>query len=142
MVSSHKKRQSNRKLLSQSDYFDRDIIIWNAVSDRQENFVVKEGTADQEFTVNNSGSNLAANENLVNVKTLERCFNGRIDREMGYIVDTVEDRIQNAFLTAIDSNITPKIELAIKSINASSAREATSVMANSGREEHIEYCPF
>ena len=34
---------------------------------------------------------------------------------MGNIVDTVENRVQNAILTAIDSTITPKIELAIKS---------------------------
>ena len=56
---------------------------------------------------------------------------------MGKIVYTVEDRIQKTILTAIDSNITPKIELAIRSINASSGRDATSVMANSERGEHI-----
>ena len=33
---------------------------------------------------------------------------------MGNIVDTVEDRIQNATLTAIDSYVTPEIELAIR----------------------------
>ena len=77
------------------------------MSDRQENGTINEDTADQEFTVNNSGSNSAANENLVSVKTLERCFNERIDRELGNFVDTAEDRIQNAILTAIDSIITP-----------------------------------
>ena len=56
---------------------------------------------------------------------------------MGNIVDTVEDRIQNATLTAIDSIIAPKIELAIRSMNASSRRDATSVTANSERGEHI-----
>ena len=75
----------------------------------------------------------------MNVKTLERSFNKRIDKEMGNIVDTVEDRIQNAILTAIDSNITPKIGLAISSINASSGRDMTSVMASS---ERGDYCPF
>ena len=107
------------------------------MSDRQENVVVNEGTVDQDFTVNFSGSNLAANENLLTVKTLERCFNEWIDREMGNIVDTVEDRIHNAILTAIDSIITPEIELAIRSINASSGRDATNVMADSECGEHI-----
>ena len=51
---------------------------------------------------------------------------------MGNIVDTIEDRIQNAILTAKKSIITPKIELAIKLINASSGRDTTSVMASSG----------
>ena len=69
------------------------------------------------------------------MKTLDRCFNERVYREMSNIVDTVEDRIQKAILTAIDSIVAPKIELAIKSINASSARDATSVTANPDRGE-------
>ena len=67
---------------------------------------------------------------------MERCFNERIDREMNNIVETVEDRIQNAILTAIDNIVAPKIELAIKSTNASSGRDVTSVSANSERREH------
>ena len=117
--------------------FDQDIIIGNAASERQENIVVSEGTNDRDLTVGTSSINTAINENMVNVKTLERCFNERIDREMSNIVDTVEDRIQNAILTAIDNIVAPKIELAIRSINASSGRELTSVTANSERGEHV-----
>ena len=72
----------------------------------------------------------------MNVKTLERCFKERIDRELSNIVDTVEDRIQNANLTAIDNIVAPKIELASRSINASSGRDVTSVSANSEGREH------
>ena len=68
---------------------------------------------------------------------MERCLNEGIDREMGNIVDTVEDKIQNAILTAIDSIITPRIELAIWSKNASSGRDATSVTASSERGERV-----
>ena len=39
MVSIRKKRQSNRRLLSQLDSFDQDMIIGNATSERQENNV-------------------------------------------------------------------------------------------------------
>ena len=133
MVSIRKKRQSNKKFLSQIDDFDQDIIIilGNAARQSQENNVVNEGTNDRDFTVGTSKNNSAFNRNAMNVKTLERCFNERIDREMSNIVDTVEDRIQNAFLTASDNIVTPKIELAIRSINASSGRDATSVAANS-----------
>ena len=56
---------------------------------------------------------------------------------MTKIVDTVEDRIQNVILTAIDNTVAPKKELAIRSINASSGRDATSVAANSECREHI-----
>ena len=108
-----------------------------ATPERQGNAVVNEGTNDQDFTVSTSNNDSVINESTVNVKTLERCFNERIDREMSNIIDTVEDRIQNAILTAIENIVAPKIELAIRSINASSGRDATSVSANSERREHV-----
>ena len=113
------------------------MIIGNAASERQENIVLNEGTKDRDFTVGTSNNNIAIIESTVNVKTLEGCFNERIDREIKNMVDTVEDRIQNAILTAIDNIIAPKIELAIRSINASSGRDVTSVTANSERGEHV-----
>ena len=137
MVSTRKKRQTNKRLLSQLDGFDQDMIIGNAASERQENVVVNEGTNDRDFTVSNSSNNTAVNESAMNVKFLERCFNERIDREMSNIVDTVEDRIQNAILTAIENIVAPKIELAIRSINASSGRDVTSVTANSECGERV-----
>ena len=138
MVSTRKKRQSNKRLLSPLDDFDHDMIIGNAVSERQENAVVNEGTNDRDFTVSTSNNDSVINESTVNVKTLERCFNERIDREMSNIIDTVENRIQNAILTgAIENIVAPKIELAIRSKNASSGRDATSVSANSERWGHV-----
>ena len=132
-----RKRQSNRRLRSQWDDFDRDILIGNAASDRQENVVVNEGTVDQEFAINNTSSTLTTNENFMSVKTFKRCFNEGIDREMWNIVDTVEDRIQNAILTAIGSDFTPKIELAVRSKNASIERDANSELG-----ERIGITPF
>ena len=137
MVSTRKKRRSNKRLLSQLDDFDQDVIIGNAASGSQESVTVNGGTNDQDFTARTSNVGSVVNENRLNMKTLERCFNERIDREMSNNVDTVEDRIQNAILTAIDNLVTPKIELAIKSINASSGRDVTSVSANSERREHV-----
>ena len=137
MVSTRKKRQSNKRLLNHSDNFDQDIVIGSTTGERQENVVVNEGTNDRDFTVGISIDSSIVNGNAMNVKTLERCFNERIDREMSNIVDTVEDRIQNAILTAIDNIIAPKIELAIRSMNASSGRDATSVSASSERREHV-----
>ena len=104
------KKQSNKRLLSQLDDFDRDIIIDNDVSERQESVVVNKSTDDRDFTVGISNNDSIVNGNARRVKTLERCFIERIDREMSNIVDTVEDRIQNAILNAIDSIVTPKIE--------------------------------
>ena len=137
MVSTRKKRQSNKWFFSQLDDFDQDIVIGTAASERQENVLVNEGTNDRDFTVGTSSNNMTINESTVNVKTLERCFNERMDREMSSIVDTIEDRIQNAFLTAINNIVAPKIELAIRSINAPSGRDVTSVTATLERGEHI-----
>ena len=83
--------------------------------------MVNEGTNDRDFTVGNS-NNSVVNEIVKKVKTLERCFMERIDREMDNIVNTVENRIRNAILTAIDNIVPPKTELAIRSINASSGQ--------------------
>ena len=113
------------------------MIIGNAISERQESAVVNEGTNDRDFTVGTSNNDSVINGNAMSVKTLERRFNERIDREMSNIIDTVEDRIQNAILTAIDKIVAPKIELAIRSKDASSGRDVTSVSANSERKEHV-----
>ena len=98
MVSTRKKRQSSRRLLSQLDDFDQDMIIGNTSSAREENVVVNEGTNDRDFTVGTPNNDSVVNGNAISVKTLQRCFNERIHSEMNNIVETVEDRIQNAIL--------------------------------------------
>ena len=107
MVSTRKRRHSNKRLFSQLDDFDQDMIIGNAVSERRENTVVNEGTNDRDFTVGTSNNISVVIGNAMSVKTLERCFNERIGREMNNIIDTVEDRIQNAILTAFDNIVAP-----------------------------------
>ena len=71
MPSNRKKRQSSRRLLSYLDDFDQDVFFGNAVSGRQENVIVNEGTSDRDFTAGTSSKILATNENTVNVKTLK-----------------------------------------------------------------------
>ena len=51
--------------------------------------MVNEGNTDRDFTVGTYSDNLATNENTVNVKTLERCFNEKIDKETNNVVDAV-----------------------------------------------------
>ena len=57
MVSTRRKIQSNKRLLSELDDFDQDMVIGNAASEGQENVVVDEGTNDRDFTVGASSSN-------------------------------------------------------------------------------------
>ena len=135
MVSTPKKRKSDRRLLSHLVDFDQDIIIGNTVKDRQENASVNERTGEKEFTVYFSSSSLTANENGIKMKTLGKCFNEKTDKKTGDIGDTVKYKIQNAISTPIDSFITPQIILAIRSPNASSGQDA----ANTERGEHIGF---
>ena len=51
MFSNRKRRQSNRRLLSQLDDFDQDIVIGDTASDRQEITIVCERTGDRNFTL-------------------------------------------------------------------------------------------
>ena len=84
MVSTRKKRQLNRRHLSQLEDFNQDAIIGNAANEIRDSTVVNEGTNDQDITVGTSGNNIAVNESTVIVKTLERCFIERIDRYEEY----------------------------------------------------------
>ena len=137
MVSTRRKKQSNRRLLSQIDDFNRNMVNGNAACEKKEKTVVNEGTNDRDFTVGTSFKNTAINGSTMIMKTLGRCFNEWIDKEISKFVDTVENRIQNAIFTAIENIVAPKIELAVRSINASSGRDVTSVAANSERGEHV-----
>ena len=74
---------------------------------------------------------------MVNVITLERRFKEKIDRKMSNIVDKVENRIHNPNSTAVDNNVAPKIEVAIRSKDATSGRDATIVAANSEYREYV-----
>ena len=65
------------------------------------------GPAGRTFAVNKIYIMLIANENTVNVQSLEICLPYRVVRELVNVVETVEDRIQNAILTTIDNIITP-----------------------------------
>ena len=69
MVSTRKKRQSNKRLLGQLDDFDQDIVVGNAASERQENILVNEGTNDRDFTAGTVIDNSAVTGNAMNVKT-------------------------------------------------------------------------
>ena len=94
------------------DHFDQDVIIGDAASSVRQNVLVNNSPADHEFTINNKFDNSVTNENTVDVRKLEKCPTDRVVREMCNIVGTVEDRIENAILTAVDNIITLRIELA------------------------------
>ena len=68
---------------------------------------------------------------------MEKTFDTNIDTEMSNFVDTFETKLQNKILTTVAKIFTPRIEIAVRSRNSSSGRDATSVTSNSEREERI-----
>ena len=68
----------------------------------------------------------------MDVQILEENLTDGITKEISNVVETVEGMIQNAILSATDNIMTARIELALRSINASSGRDVASVTANSG----------
>ena len=59
----------------------------------------------------------------------------RIIRELYNVVSTVEDRIQNAILVAVNNMVTPRNQLPVKSVNASSRQNTAIAVARSERGE-------
>ena len=55
MVSTGKKRQSNRRLFRQLDDFDQDVNFGNAVSHKQQSLAVNEDTDDRVFIAHSGG---------------------------------------------------------------------------------------
>ena len=103
---------------------------------KKQNVVVNSGPTHHEFTVKNDGRFSVTNENPVDVRTFGRCLTDWIVREIGIIVDTFEDRIQNPYSTAIENSVTLRIKLAVRSANASSGGDVASVTASSERWEY------
>ena len=79
MVSNRKKRQQDRRFLSELDDFDHDIKINDAAKSEQQSVVVNDGTVDRELTVNNRDNISTTKENTVNSQILERKKFGRKD---------------------------------------------------------------
>ena len=70
MFSTRTKRQSSKRLLSQLDDFDQDMIIGNTVSEIQEN----EGTNDRDFTIGSSNNDSVIGGNAMSMKTFRKVF--------------------------------------------------------------------
>ena len=71
MVRDFENRPSNTTLLNQLDVFDQNVIFGDAAYNGKQTMLVKNGTVDREFTANTSGRISIANQNTVNVQTLE-----------------------------------------------------------------------
>ena len=133
-----KKRPRNRRLLNQLYEFDRDVSAGNTIGNEIQNVEVNNGQADQRFTTNNNERIASTRKKTLDTQDLERSFTDWFTRKQGIVVETVKDKIQNAIFFnhnqypffSLDNIISPRMELAVRSMNASSGRDVDSVTAN------------
>ena len=84
-------------------------------------------TVEEKITSNNAKNPAKGNTSEIDVHTLEKNFANKVRGEVDSVMTTVENRVRDAILTAIESLVIPRVELAMKSVNASSGRDENSI---------------
>ena len=107
MISTRKKKQHNRKLPNHLDDFGRDVFFGHLVSKGRQNVRLNRAAVDRHSTVINKNYKIAlTKENAVVVQTFESSISESVAKEVSNVVQTVQDRFQNAVLAASDCIIT------------------------------------
>ena len=76
--------------------------------------------ADRHTSLNDTNDPTQVNSLQVDMRTLEKNFVRKVRRNVDGVMTTVETKAQNAVLTVIENLVLPRVELAMKSVNASS----------------------
>ena len=88
------------------------------------------GTGEK-VTSNNANHSAPVNDFHVYIHTPERKNTGRVRSEVDNVMVTVKTRVHDAILTAMESLISSRVELAMKSVNAFSGRDRESAANDS-----------
>ena len=133
MVAARKKRQQNKRLLSQLSESDTDFMIGR--NNHETHTESGTNTVEKNMTSNNANDPTQANSSQVDVHTLEKNIVGKVRSEVGNVMAMVQTRVQDAILTAMKSVMIPRVELAIKSVNASFRQNTASVVPESDQSD-------
>ena len=106
------------------------VVVNGDVVSRRKSGVVNSGQTERDITFSHSDSFPTTNESTVNLQILEKSVTDRMGGGMGNSVHIIEERTQNAILTAIDENIIPRIQLAVGSNIKSPGWKHASVSVN------------
>ena len=116
MVSLQKKWQHNKRLLIQSSGVKTDFMTGQNNHEAQtEN---RTNAVGESISLNNRNKLTQVSGSQVDMHTLEQIIFNEVRSEVYDVMATVEARIQDAVLTAIESMVIPTIEWAMKSVNA------------------------
>ena len=107
-------------LLSQLSEFDADFIIGQSNHSAEAEGI--KNMANRANSLNNTNDTSQANYPQVDMYTLEKIIVSKVRREVDSVMTTVETRVQDAVLAANESLAIARVELAMKSANASSKR--------------------
>ena len=92
------------------------------MGDDRKNFKVIDCLADHQFTLNSINRIASTNKNAADVESLEISPTNRLTGETGNVVETVQDKMLIAILSAMYNNMESKMNLAVKSWNAFSGQ--------------------
>ena len=95
----------------------------------------------ENVTSKNSNNSAPVISLYEDVHTLEKIITGRVRNEVDSVMATVETRVHDAILNAMDTLVFPGVDLAMKSVNVSSRRDIGSVVPDPNQRvfsENIE----
>ena len=126
MVSTRRRRQQNRRHLSQLGEFDGHFTLVQ----NNHNILVesKASLTGKNVAFNNTNHSVLANGSQVDIRTFERSITNKVLNEVDNVVATVETRVHDAILSAMEGLVLPRVELAMKSVNESSGLDSESVV--------------
>ena len=121
MVSNRKKKLQKKKLFNQVNRLSEgytDFMIGKSNHDvRNES---RDSMAYRGTSSDNTNNATQVNYPHVDKHTHEENIVSKVRSEVDYVITSVETRVQDMVLTAIDNLVIPIVELAMKSTNASS----------------------
>ena len=92
-------------------------------------------TIEGKTTFNDTNNPTQFNGPLMDMYTLEKNIVDKVRSEMDCVMTTSETRVQDTVLSAIEDSVTPKAELRMKSVNASSGLDADSVVPDADQRD-------
>ena len=126
-------RQQNKKLLSQLSEPDTDFLIGQ--SNNENRIEDRSVTADGNIAFNDTNKLTHVSGSQVDMHTLEKNVANKVRNGVDSVMIKFETRVQDAMLTSIENLVIPNVELAMKSVIASSGRGVDSALAYSGRRK-------
>ena len=120
MVSTPEKKKHNKRLFSQLDESDVDFMV------KQNNHEAQAGSktnvVDRGTSSNKKRGSIQVKNPHMDMHTLEENIVSKVRSQVDNVMTTVKTTVQDAVLTAIENIVIPRVDLVMKSANASSAR--------------------